>query len=360
MSKKEYYNQNDAFKISSDPGYDNYVKNLKKEYEHFLIEEMKKNDLLNASYLKKKTQKELAAIYGVDMNTMFYRIKHEREALKIKCIEKGYARYVRDYKKISDISKYTENMIFKNGILKTVYVLGNDPEDIADALQIGAKSVQYAIDSALKEKEKLLNDLNVEDASSCIKVVKKYFPKQLIDIEKKDENYFKIINAVINSDEVLIKYFKEDKIRTTVCQETKKSMQYVNDRLEYGKRKIIELVKEYKKSNIIKEVPISQALLLDKKIKDLDNIGIVEKDKYIRFTLYYFPQLLEQIDKLPEHYFKYVDQFVNKEEIYNKFFVLGEKQVDIAKELNVTRQYINLKLLNSKKIVEKECIITKR
>ena len=100
--------------------------------------------------------------------------------------------------------------------------------------------------------------------------------------------------------------------------------------------------------------------MIEKKSKDLENIGIIEKDKYIRFTVYYFPELLEQIDKLPKQYFKFIDEFVKQDEIYNRYFVLGEKQVNIARELNVSRQHISAKLLNSKKDVKKQCIITKR
>ena len=58
--------------------------------------------------------------------------------------------------------------------------------------------------------------------------------------------------------------------------------------------------------------------------------------------------MLEQIDKLPKQYFKFIDEFVKQDEIYNRYFALGENQVNIARELNVSRQHISAKLLNSK------------
>ena len=346
---------------SDTPGYDNYIKDMKSNYHNFVKEQIKQNPLLNDYYNKHLTQAELAQKYGVSISKISSIIKYEREALRIKCIEQGYtSRMILRNRKASRECQYAESIIVKNGILKTLYILENNPIYIAEALEIDPKSIEYAIDKDLKEKAKLLNELGVEESIACIKVIKKYFPKQLIDIEKMDKNYFKIINSVIDSDEILIQYFKKNKRKSEVAEEVSKSIEYINNKLKYGKNKIIELYKEYKKSNNIKNVPISENLLIEKKSKDLENIGIIEKDKYIRFTVYYFPELLEQIDKLPKQYFKFIDEFVKQDEIYNRYFVLGEKQVNIARELNVSRQHISAKLLNSKKDVKKQCIITKR
>lgn len=346
---------------SDTPGYDNYIKEMKYKYHEFLKEQIKNNPLLNDYYNNQLSQAKMAEKYNVSASKISQLIKYEKEALRIKCIENGYtSRMVLRNRKASKECQYAESMIVKNGILKTVYILENDPEDIAEVLEIDVKSVEYAIDNAIREKEQILNGLKIENAKACLKAIKKYFPKQLMDVENMDLNYFKIINAVINSNEILIEYFQKDKRKTEIAEELNKSHEYINIRIKYGKAKIIELYNEYKKTNNIKAVPISENLLIKEKIQDLENIGIVKKDVYVRFTTYYFPELLEKIDSMPKQYFEFIDNFVNSNEIYKRYFVLGEKQVNIAKELNVSRQYISYKLLESKKTINKENTITKR
>ena len=361
MSNKEYYNQIDAYKIGNSPAHRQYIQKFQKKYQRFLHDKMNENPLLKAYYVERKSIKTLADIYGVDEGIMQRKIKYEREALKIECLENGFTSYIARNQKTDDVCKYTENMIAKNGLLRTIYELGNDPLDIAEILEIDRKSIDYAINKTLKNKEKLLIDLGVESPWACIEAVKYYFPNLLIDIEKLDTNYFKIINSVIDSNEVLTKYFKEGKRKKVIMEEINKSLEYIQGWLKYGKGKIVEMYEHYKKYNSIEPLPISLSKqVLNQKTNDFVNIRNEEKEKYIRFTAYYFPELIGQMENLPKEYFMFVDEFVIKDEVYTKYFALGEKQSDIARDLGVTRQSINYKLSTSKKNMQKQKIITKR
>lgn len=235
---KEYYKTSDSLKISNNPSYDNYLKELQKEFHIFMLKEMKKVPLLNDYYIEGIKQKDLMSKYGLEASSISIRVKLEREALRIKCIEAGYlSKEVLLNRRATLECTYCENLIYKHGLLETVYDKENSVEDIAEALEVDAKSVKLRIKYLLEDKTKLLERKNVKNALGCVRLCEAYFPNLITKVELLDSNYYDLFNNIMNSDEVLYKYFVEGKSRSDIQKEISKSQSYVNAKLRNVKQK---------------------------------------------------------------------------------------------------------------------------
>ena len=72
----------------------------------------------------------------------------------------------------------------------------------------------------------------------------------------------------------------------------------------------------------------------------LKSMGVKEKKKYVEFTNFYFPEILEDFSKCDKFYLDFVDAALQDNIFLYKCFVKGKAKIDIAKEENMSESAI--------------------
>jgi len=73
---------------------------------------------------------------------------------------------------------------------------------------------------------------------------------------------------------------------------------------------------------------------------------------YIAFTAYFFPDALDELEKMPNRYFNFIEEFIDRKIILEKYFKQGESVRDIAKQFKLTTSAIYAKMAKYKEIAK--------
>lgn len=74
----------------------------------------------------------------------------------------------------------------------------------------------------------------------------------------------------------------------------------------------------------------------------------------VKFTEYYFPELVNKLSELDDAYFKYVYECINSDDLFIKYFRDNKTRKKIASELNLTLDFVIGKFRRSKVKVREE------
>ena len=73
-----------------------------------------------------------------------------------------------------------------------------------------------------------------------------------------------------------------------------------------------------------------------------------EPKMYFDFTLFYFPEIIEKFEKMPDRYFNFIDEVVDRKPIYEMLFKEGKSKKEILEKLSISNATYYKKLNNLK------------
>lgn len=266
---------------------------------------------------------------------------------------------------------FLDIIINNNPIYKECFINNKKSQEIAVLLDITYEKVYRALYHSGENVLKLYQDfcdnhysikiiqditINQNKNSSYIKFAKYYIPEILFEVEKGNPIYIEFIEHVISKNKLLTMYYKENKTIEEISKEKKVSISAINKSLYSKKDKIIKEYEEYKRIMAQKKVYKNYGEMYEEKIKILEKKDIKNPKSYVKFTAYYFPNLLNNIENMPEKYFEFVDKVIKTHPIFNMYFKEGRTIIYISKQIFngiVDKEKVKYILYSSKDKVEK-------
>ena len=222
----------------------------KSAYEHDLFDIAKDLQMLKLYYIDRMSQNNIALKLNITHSYIPRKIKLEKDTLKILLMERGHTIDLINNKiQVSNTYKYIEKLILKNGLLSTIYSKGNDPIDIAEGLDIDVKSVNEAIKYLINKKVVLLANKGIENAEVYLTFTKKYFPSFLHKIETLNDEYFKFVDLILDSNNMLSLKFRDNLKINDIAKKLNMSNSSIGKKLKSIKKTVNELYKEYVANN---------------------------------------------------------------------------------------------------------------
>lgn len=73
---------------------------------------------------------------------------------------------------------------------------------------------------------------------------------------------------------------------------------------------------------------------------------------YFDFTLYFFPEIVDRFDKMPNRYFKFIDEIMDRKILLEKVFKERKSKKEIVQELNISNATYYNKLKSIKESIK--------
>lgn len=94
-------------------------------------------------------------------------------------------------------------------------------------------------------------------------------------------------------------------------------------------------------------------LFEEKKQAIIDKGVVWDPRVYFEFTYYYFPEIINKIDRLEIKYFDFVDDMLYRKRLYDLWYKERKTEKEIAEELKISVTCVAKRLEHSKKEVRK-------
>lgn len=229
--------------------------------------------------------------------------------------------------------KFIDRIIDSNIIYVKYYKEGYSLSETMDMLNLKNKRSIYGN----KEKLQILYKMYVNSGYDIdrtfiyfnyLKFCEKVIPSESIHLIEMDEEYFNLIDKIIDSNKLLFMYYKENMSIEEISKITNKSSEQIGKALSFQNKKARNIY------------------LDDSKTSNLNNIN---DNYYVKFAKWCLPEIVKNVSNKDKKYLDFIDEMINR----NKYLVLRFKEDkdggEIARLINRQTSFVSSIMFQQKK-----------